>query len=191
MHRNWLGVIAVAFGFALANTAQGAIIFEINFSFSNFEIAVNSDPVPQDPVSGKLFFEADSIASEVTSVVGVDLEVDGKGYSVPEVAFDNGRYRGGQNESIIGGALFGADGMPFVGTDDFWIIWDRDSLQGLEFSYQNSTSSSRWVSSTVGAFSITQVTAIPEPSSLLYLIGPVCVWTLKRRYRRRTGIAVK
>jgi len=144
--------ICIFTGFANANTIV------MNFTASGFT-ASNGNPIPDDPVTGSITWEAATVNSPITSLTSIDLTIDSHTYTVGELAFDN-------SYPVIGGSNYGADGI-FWGTNDFWIVWNSTSLPD-QFAYSTTSYYDFYRTLSFRALSTVDAT-VPEPATMLLL----------------------
>ena len=162
--------------------SAGAVPLRLDFTASNFVIGQGSDPVPEDPISGSIVYEAAGLGATIDALISIDLTIDGHSYSLAEVSFQS-PWVGSQD--IIYGSLNGI-GMAYTsGVNDFWLYFDRLTQLpvGLDpFSYTTAALDSTWSTTHFDTFSITEV-RVPEPMSLSLLGSGLLVLSWRRRRR--------
>ena len=120
---------------------------------------------PEDPISGTFVWEAATVNSTIDTLTSVDLTIDGYSYDISEIGYQADS-SGNVGVDMIYGTLIGQGVMS--GSDDFWITWDRNSLEGIHFNYTSSGEVGIWGTRSFRSFSITSVD-VPEPTSLALL----------------------
>ena len=131
----------------------------MSFQIAGFEPSAGH-PAPADPVTGTIVWEAASIHSPVQSFDSINLTLDRHTYSIEELG-----YMSQQTKGVVGGKLNQPNSV-LGETDDFFIVWDRDSLQPHGFCYASSRSSGIWsIAEPVnpGSFTSFSITQVPEP----------------------------
>jgi hypothetical protein len=163
------GAIALS-AFAFADSAR-ANQYVMNFSVTDFfNQAPTGVPVPTDPVTGTIVYEASGIQAPIRSFDSVNLTIDGHSYSAADVGF----YRfATPSWDMIGGLINGVGAMGNE-TDDFSIRWYRDALTPFDFAYVSSLRNGIFVSAIFynpNCFTTFTITEVPEPeiSALLTL----------------------
>lgn len=141
-----------------------AIPIEINFTIENFIPRYTSTPPPDDPVIGRILYEAESVTAVIESLTSIDLTIDGHSYSLSEI----GSSLFGSRQQI-GGSSSGLAALA-TGTDDFRFDWYKETLIPMKFSYTSSLHGGFWDSNTFSSFSVTASSPVPEPGSL-FLLG--------------------
>ncbi len=168
-HASWLQA-AVVCGAVLCVCAgpAAAVPVTLTFTASGFDPS-NGNDAPNNPVSGKIVWEAASATSAIQSLTSIELSLDGHVYTVAELSFISPLPGLGD---MIGGSIGDANGTSDL-TDDFGILFDLASgTPGAHgsFSYASAKRSGIWDSKTFDQFSITVAdqasTAVPEPGSL-------------------------
>jgi hypothetical protein len=160
----------------------GAATFRLDFTTSNFQGVFGSEPVPTDPVTGTIVWEAGGIREPIQSFDSIHLILDGHTYDVSEIGYvrEDFPYAGIE---LIGGTLNG-DGIA-ESTDDFWVRWDRNSLTPFDFSYSSSQTHGIWTSSMFdpGTFTAFSIVEVPEPGTGVLAVSIVIVVGLRRAIR--------
>jgi hypothetical protein len=164
-------LIAMLFGVSLAllPTMPGsarAASFMMSFQVTGFPASLGN-PAPTDPVTGSIVWEAAGIHSPIQSFDSINLTLDGHTYSINELGYLPD-LSGPPPHDLIGGNLNGT-GIIYNQTDDFWIGWDRNSLQPVDFMYASSQRPGFWYASIYEPVSFTSfsITQVPEPSTIL------------------------
>jgi len=132
--------------------------FTVTFTATDFVPLFPSSPVPDDPVSGTMIYDAASINSPIDSLTAISLTISGHTYTLAEVGFLDL----GLGFEEIGGLIDGVNGSG-SNENDFLIIWDTSSLVPLLFLYATLDSTGIYDTSNFTQFSIT---AVPEPNTL-------------------------
>jgi hypothetical protein len=173
---NWMAALVLC---GVLITAVSAKPITMHFTASGFQIS-NSNPAPDDPVTGTIVWDAASPNADVGSITSITLTVGGHTYSVSEIGY--GALFG---HGVIGGFYGGGPAGVEVLTNDFWIIWDKPTLLPLQFMYASASLSGIWEASQFDSFSITaepdqnQTMPIPTMSAwgMMLLSALVCLVT--------------
>lgn len=139
-----------------------AIPIEVSFTASNF-----LPSAPQDPVVGSFVYEAASLTSPITSLLSVDLAIDGHVYTLAEVDF-LGITPTDQRIGALPSGVFGIDNT----TNDFALIFDPTTPTFFGFLYATGAplpAGSSFFSAVNISGSIKEIIAVPEPSMLGFL----------------------
>jgi hypothetical protein len=137
---------------------------------------------PQTLVSGSFIYDAATLTSPIGYLINVDLTIAGHTYTVGELGFTvlpNG-------EELIGTASpeLGAGAS---GTNNFFLQYYADFgfAEPFFLSYCTATSNICAISSSYSFFSVTAITAVPEPATwsllLTGLFGAGLLSSLKTR----------
>lgn len=132
----------------------------VNLSFT----AIFDAGAPESSVSGSIVYEAASLGATIDSLTSISLTIDGYVYDLGEVGYTS---PWGGDLDIIGGTTSGINGMT-AGTNDFWLVFNRNTETGIQFSYTTESSSSLH-SFTFESFSMTSTSQVPEPGVLALL----------------------
>lgn len=162
--------------------------FRLDFTTSHFDPVFGSEPVPTDPVSGTIIWEAADIRGTIQAFDSMQLVLDGHTYSVGEIGYvrEDFPYVGIE---LIGGTLNGVDSMVKF-SDDFFLNWDRNSLTPFGFSYTSSQRYGFWTSSVFdpGTFTTFSITQVPEPGSAgIFIVVAVGVGLRKQFAQSRNA----
>lgn len=150
----------------------------VNFAATTFSDIVNSDPAPNDPVTGTLVYEAASPAAPIDSLTSISLAIAGHTYVIGEIGFLN--VEGGV--FYVGGLIDGVGGSGNF-EDDFLLVWDT-TLLPLQLLYAAADMSGIWVTNTFSRF---EVSAVPEPGTLALVGLALLLIILVSCGRRRQG----
>lgn len=173
-----LGAIALFLQFGTI-PAQ-AIPIEVNFTLEDFIPRYTSTPPPDDPVIGRIIYEAESITANIDSLTAIDLTIDGHTYSISEIGYISPFF----SRQQMGGSLSGVNAIS-SGTDDFRLDWYKETLTPMKFSYTSSLHGGFWDSNTFSSFSVAESHSVPEPSNLLLLgSGLVALGFFFRRLKK-------
>jgi hypothetical protein len=164
-----------------------AASFMMSFQVTGFPASLGNS-APTDPVIGSIVWEADDIHSPILSFDSIDLTLDGHSYSINEIGYISDLATSPPHDAI--GGILNGTGIIDNQTDDFWITWDRNSLQPVDFMYTSSQESGFWYSSVYDPdtenFTAFSIMSVPEPSSIslasLILLG-FCVRHVQCRRR--------
>jgi hypothetical protein len=181
-HSRVLGIVVfycVMIGF-IASAAAVPITVSFNaVGFTCFGPGSSCNTPPSaDPVVGSIMYDAISTISDINSLVSVELTIGNHNYLVSEVGFlDNHLF----DQRIIGGLISGVSGIS-SGTDDFRLQWSETTLMPEYFSYATSSSSGIYSETNFTQFTITQASAVAEPSGLpVLVIGAAGIMIAARR----------
>jgi hypothetical protein len=134
-------------------------------------------------VVGSIVYDAASTTADVNSLISVRLAIGSRDYSVNELGFfDNHLF----DQRIIGGLISGVSGVS-SGTNDFRLQWSEITLKPQDFTYAVSFTSGLYSETNFTQFIITQASAVPEPSGLLFLLTGVAGMISAGRRRRFRG----
>jgi hypothetical protein len=155
-----IGIIktAAAIPIAVSFTAVGFTCFGPGLTCNT--------PPPADPIVGSIVYDAASTTADINSLISVRLTIGSHDYSVNEVGFlDNHVF----DQRIIGGLINGVSGVS-SGTNDFRLQWSEMTLQPQDFAYATSSTSGLYFETNFTQFTVTQASAVPEPSGLPFLL---------------------
>ncbi len=121
----------------------------------DFRIRDSNGPIRE--VFGTLVYQADSPTSRIQSLTSIDFVVDGHRYTVDELGFISDWFE----IYVMIGKMSPRDAINEVvsGTDDFFLIWDRETHEPREFVYSSSQRPGAWLTPFIDlTFSV-----VPEP----------------------------
>lgn len=162
-----------------ACSVASASVYKLSFSATDFKPHAGDAGTVSPPhsLTGWFLFEGDIASRSVTSLLDLDVEVEGHRYSVPEVTF---RQIPEDEALIFGGVLTGAAALANW-TNDFAVTYSWASPAWGSVLY--TTSLSRGFSYTENV-SFT-VSAIPEPQ--MYALAAAGLLTLLTARTARRG----
>jgi hypothetical protein len=134
----------IALVISLLSTSQAsAAVYRLDFTASGFAPTFGIESPPQTDVSGVILFEASSLSQYPSTILDVDLLIEGKSYSAGEVGGTllNGAYQpyGVQLGYIFGGRLNGINVLS-NNTDDFSLaICDHGCSESFTYSVLRTT----------------------------------------------------
>lgn len=154
--------------------------FRLDFTTSNFQAVFGSEPVPTDPVTGSIVWEAAGIREPIQSFDSIHLILDGHTYDVSEIGYEREDFPYVGIE-LIGGTITGVDGIAKF-TDDFWLRWDRNSLTAFDFEYSSSKRYGFWYSFIYdsGTFTTFSIVEVPEPGTGVLAVCVLVVVGVRR-----------
>ena len=156
-----VSIIFVVCGLA---TIGWATPIRMNFTAIGFTSLSNTPP-PTDPVVGAIEWDAASVDATIDSLTSITMIIDGHTYDIADVGFESPSTII-TDFNIIGGIEGGIFGIG-SGTDDFWIFWNKNTLQPLQLTYTSSkTNNDIWTTLTFDDFSIK---IVPVPTTILLL----------------------
>lgn len=120
-------VATLAIGILLASCATQAATVRLDFTVENFISA--TPPAPTDPVTGTIFWEAESIWSPIDQFLSIDMVINEHVYDDSELAFEM------NNTRFIVGGMVGGAGAVRGGEDDFLFAWEPSDPQVFAFTY--------------------------------------------------------
>ena len=164
---------ALAISLMCLSMSAQAISIQVDFTASGFPAGA-----PDDPVSGSFVYDAASTTSTINSVVSVNLTINGHSYTLAEVGSDFN-----SSNNVIGGLINGATAVSSGTPNDFRLIWDFATMASPRFTY-TSSANANYAATSFSQFSISEVTAMPEPGTLWMLLLGFIVITLIRRSSR-------
>jgi len=144
-------------------TSANAVTITMEFTAVEFTDLGGGWGAPSDPISGTFTWEAASVNDYIDSLTSVELTVAGHVYELADVGFTSPF---GPDWDIIYGSP--GEGVS-SGSDDFWLRWDRNTLEPFDFVYSTQTASGIWQSQTFTYFSVTEGAPVPEPTTILLL----------------------
>jgi hypothetical protein len=167
MKRLLLSVVMLCLAFTSNATAA---IFELDFTAIGFAATSGFVNPPTDPVSGHIMYTAASLTSPIDSLTAISLVIGGHQYTLAEVGYSNDF----PNASLIGGLANGVTTISqnvFTGlSNDFWIYFKRSPFQPVDFYYSVDSSMAVWDTFRFSQSSLTEVPAVPEPSTWAMMI---------------------
>jgi hypothetical protein len=171
---------AIAVGAAVASISSPAhaTVYKIEFTASNF-----TGGAPYSSISGSATFEAASLTAPMTAVLGIDLTIGPKTFTLAEVGpFGNGSTL----KYAIGGLAAGVTAMA-PGTNDFALLWDpgRANPLGTQLTYTVAGMSGAWSS----FFFPATISVVPEPSAGLLMLSGLAICGLVGMRRQRQARA--
>lgn len=142
--------LALVVGFALlpSGAARAEIFQQLDFTFDV------SNSAPEDPVSGSMVITADETNNNLpTSIVSIDLTIDGHVYTLGEVGISTGGVT-----ATLGGTVNGV-AIVSSGADDFQIIYNASTgaLSFFPFIFATPTSGPWQSIAPVPEWTITEV----------------------------------
>lgn len=155
-----------------------ALPFTLTFSASNFGVVAGSDPVPVDPVTGSLVYEASSAAAQITGINSINLTIAGHTYTLAEVGFVST-----PSSNLVGGLINGPSSVAVSGPDDFFITWEIDGGSFVNFAYHVAGVDSTFITQTGQTVITPVVTAVTAPAPLFLLIAGLTGLSFCRRKR--------
>ncbi len=158
----------VATGLMAVPTMALAIPVTMNFEISDFDSATGIN-APTPTVIGQIVWDGASATSPIGSLTSISLTISGYTYLLSDIGADSPWFG---PLDIIGGISMGGFLTNEVtwGTNDFWITWDRDTGDFLEFAYTAASINGYWSANLASVFNIsTGGTSVPEPGSLALL----------------------
>jgi hypothetical protein len=154
--------------------------FMMQFSVTHFVNDSGSGvPVPTDPVTGTIIYQAASISDPIQTFSSIDMTIDGHSYSAQELGF----YRFGPEGWDMIGGVAGGVGTLYNQTDDFIIRWYRGSLAPFDFIYTSSRRDGEFDSAIYRdpySFTSFTITQIPEPAISAILISGAAIFLTSR-----------
>ena len=168
-----LGLLALG----LASVAQ-ADVYRLTFDAVGFADIAGTEAAPTNQISGYLEWEGPTQFAPISSLVGVDLTIDGHSYALGDLAFLNGL----ETTSVIGGSVGGGSNFITAGTFDFALAFDRKG-QFYNLIYTVPGVNTSWIGrdATVSI----QGAALPEPTSLGLLLAAIAGMGVSRRRDRQ------
>src|SRR5262245_29983295 len=177
---------------ALAAGSAGAIPVTTSFTAVGF----SPSPAPTDPVSGVITWEAASLTAPIDSLTSVSLTIAGHVYGLDELAFDSSP----DYSMVMIGGRTGGVWTAYVGTDDFWLMFDRVSATPRHFLYMSAADPrSDFSTMAFDSFSISEgplprravvesfdTNTAPEPSTLVLFAAGLAGLAFGRRRRQST-----
>ncbi|MCD4720976.1 MAG: PEP-CTERM sorting domain-containing protein [Desulfobacula sp.] len=144
---------------------------EMQFSFDMKNSGGMSIPPPTSPVTGTLLYEADSLTDPITSLISIDLMINGYTYGISEIGFINAIYSN-PAVSMVGGVVDDINGIVGGGddNDDFYLIWNRVTLGNpvqLAYAVSGDTNNQIWYSEADPEIT---AAAVPVPATM-FLLG--------------------
>ncbi len=165
-------IVSVAFLLLVFGTLTNsyAIPISMEFSASGF-VDWDGNEAPDDPVSGTITWEAASVNATIDYLISVDLTIGGHNYLLSEIDYESPSPYD-EDEDLIGGV---AEGIEYImpGTNDFWLRWNRETLEVTDFSYSVYASSVElsdfWYATSYEASISAETAPVPEPSSIVLM----------------------
>jgi len=155
---NKLRQLALSLLLMLSINFVHAIPIELSFTVAGFPVSA-----PTDPVTGTIVYEAASLGATVDSLTSISLTLDGYTYGVGELGFTSSG-----STDFIGGSLNGVQTI-FSATNDFLIRFNRDAQTGFDFIYSSASINNIWSSAQFTSFSMTELSQVPEPTTVALL----------------------
>lgn len=155
-----------------------ALPFNLTFSAFNFVVVAGSDPVPVDPITGSLVYEASSAAGQITAINSINLTIAGHTYTLAEVGFVSTA-----SSNLIGGLVSGPSTVAVSGADDFFITWEIDGGSFVNFAYHVARIDSTFLTETGQARIAPVVTGVAAPAPWLLLTAGLAGLGFCRRRR--------
>jgi len=161
-------VLLTVIPFSAAHAITVQLEFQANFGDGTFDPSPAPDPV----VSGWFTYEAASVNSDIDSLSGIGLTIDGYTYMLADVDFASGSaFALCVGEPTRGECSIGPRERDFV------VEWNKNTLGPIQMAYSVAGQINYWVAAP-GDFDYFNVTAVPVPaavwlfgSGLLGLVG--------------------
>jgi hypothetical protein len=164
---------------AASVSALHAATIRMDFNVTGFSPSSTYAP-PTDPVIGSITWQAPGLGDPVQSFDSINMTIDGHTYSTGEIG-----YRRDTSWNFVGGTLDEVNGLSYL-TDDFMIIWDANTLQGLQFHYSSADVPTIWYVTSQADFTSFSVAEVPEPAtSSLAVLGLLGAWACRPRRNRK------
>ncbi|WP_282605212.1 PEP-CTERM sorting domain-containing protein [Pelagibius sp. Alg239-R121] len=168
------GFLVGVFGLVVSVLPAQAV--PINYSFTAADFF---GPAPENPVSGTIVYDADSLISPINQLLSIDLTIAGYTYSLAEI----GSVPFGE-DALIGGLVTGIQSVT-QNTNDFFLRFDLLTGLDVRFTYatpSNSLSEARTFNVTRSF--VNEPVAVMEPSTLALFTLGLLGFVGCRRFRR-------
>jgi len=154
---------------ALPTTRAWAVSYQLDFRVNDLVSVSGRNPSPESTISGTIQFEADSVNAAINTITAIDLNIYNYEYNLSNIgssAFGAWNSVGGVNNGTW-------DTPNTVGsqTNDFWVRWDRYSLEPTDFFYTSENISGIWQSTKFDNFSITEVNQSKDSQVYALFVG--------------------
>ena len=161
------------------SSLSNASLIKFSFEATGFTDCCNNQiNPPQETVIGHFIWEAENELSSIINLLEIELTIDGYQYSLSDVNYyssigDSFRMVGGIEDN---GAGCGIGCVLLDSQNDFRLSWDILDPLDISFAYTGGQNDNGvWISNSVN----TNVSSVPEPSTLLLLLPSVLL--LRRR----------
>ena len=167
---------------ALGSIQAQATQIQVDFTVQNFT-PYYLNVAPTDPVTGKIIYEAASTTGVISSLISIDLIIGAHTYSISEIGYIS-PWGSSPERQLIGGNLNDVDSITSL-TDDFYFIWYSETLSPITFHYTSSSINDIWNSEEFSSFSVSALSPVPEPTSMLLLgLGLVGLAGARRKFKK-------
>ncbi len=149
--------------------AQGNQI-EVKFTATNF--LGRNGLAPTDPVRGNIIYEAASRNAKIDDLISIQMIIDRHFYSLTEVGFYSSSTHSGIY-GLVNGTGIMTNRNPGWNRNDFSFGWAKDSFMPTWFIYSSSLRDGDipWSTKTFSSFTVRDISAVPETTTLLFLIS--------------------
>lgn len=177
MKNSLLPALLLSAAGSLSGAAQ-AEIYQLDFTASNYQVVVAGAAPPQSTITGWFQFEAASLNAAIDAVTAVNLTINGHQYTTAEVGgqFNFGKY-------LFGEHLTSALNTVRAPGNDFLFEFGPDAVDRISY-FAVSGSDNAWTTRDI-SYAITAIPAVPEPASMLMLLGGLGVLGAVARRRNR------